>query len=433
MNRWDVVVVGGGVAGLAAAGCLVEAGRRVLLLEARSRLGGRVLSIIDQTSGHALDLGAEFIEGNPTELLRIIKRGGLTLLEIPERHIREHQGDKESFPDVEELVDRLLRGAAGRDVPVADLLREQRDRFSDREIAAITGYLEGFHGADLSRFGSAALAQNQAAEQADSEHLFRMEGGYQQIVEQLAAPLRSASAEVLTQAIVTRVRWSPGTVEVECLRGGRPIRFTARQAVVAVPLGSLKAKTEQTGALRIDPMPEGWTAALGALEMGLAHRIDFRFDAAWWMKHHQPAPVFVHGRDELFPVWWTASPPSIPFLTGWCGGPRAARLAGLTIEQLIPLGLRSASNVFGVPATKLAARLRAAYSYDWTSDPFSRGAYSYGGLGAIPARKLLRRSVRDTLFLTGEALADEGRNATVPGALQSGSQTAGALLQRAVA
>jgi monoamine oxidase len=433
MNHWDVVVIGGGVAGLAAAGRLVQAGRRVLVLEARFRLGGRVLSITDQPSGHAIELGAEFIEGSPTELLRIIRHAGLRLLEIPERHIREHRGDKKSFPDVEDLVDRLLRGATHRDVPVADLLREQRDRFSDREIEAITGYLEGFHGADLSRFGSAALAQNQAAEQADSEHLFRMEGGYQQIIEQLAAPLRTGTAEVLSEAIVTRVRWSPGNVEVECLRQGSPARFTARQAVVGVPLSSLKAKTDQTGALRIEPIPEGWTQALEALHMGLAHRIDFRFDTAWWMKRHRPAPVFVHGRDEWFPVWWTNSPPSIPYLTGWSGGPRAARLAGLTIEQLVPLGLRSASNVFGVPATTLAARLRAAYSYDWTSDPFSRGAYSYGGIGAIPARKLLRCSVSDTLFLTGEALADEGRNATVPGALQSGLQTAGSLLQRAVA
>jgi monoamine oxidase len=433
MNRCDVVVVGGGVAGLAAAGRLIEAGRRVLVLEARSRLGGRVLSIIDQPSGHALELGAEFIEGNPTELLQIIRQAGLRLLEIPERHLREQRGDKESFPDVEQLVDRLLRGATHRDVPVADLLREQQDRFSNREVETITGYLEGFHGADLSRFGSAALAQNQSAEQADSEHLFRIEGGYQQVVEQLAARLRTAAAEVLTEAIVTRVRWSPGQVEVECLQRGNPIRFTASQSVIAVPLSSLKAKVGQTGALRLEPLPEGWTGALAALDMGLAHRIDFRFDAAWWMKRHRPAPIFVHGRDELFPVWWTGSPPTIPFLTGWSGGPRAARLAGLTIEQLIPLALRSASNVFGLPATTLAARLHAAYSYDWTSDPFSRGAYSYGGVGAIPARKLLRCSVGDTLFLTGEALADEGRNATVPGALQSGLHTAGALLERAVA
>jgi monoamine oxidase len=433
MNRWDVVVVGGGVAGLAAARRLVQAGRSVLVLEARSRLGGRVLSIIDQPSGHALELGAEFIEGNPAELLQIIRDARLRLLEIPERHIREEQGDKQSFPDIEELVDRLLRGATRSDVPVTDLLREQRDRFSEREIEAITGYLEGFHGADLSRFGSAALVQNQAAEQADSEHLFRMEGGFQQVVEQLAAPLRAASAQVLTGVVVTRVRWRPANVEVECLQQESPIRFTAGQAIVAVPLSNLKAKTDQAGALRIEPIPEGWRGALDALHMGLAQRIDFRFDAAWWLKRHQPAPVFVHGRDELFPVWWTGSPPSIPFLTGWAGGPRAARLAGLPIEQLIPLALRSASKVFGIPATTLAARLRAAYSYDWTSDPFSRGAYSYGGVGAIPARKLLQCSVRNTLFLTGEALAGEGRNATVPGALQSGLQTAGSLLERAVA
>jgi monoamine oxidase len=433
MNRWDVVVVGGGVAGLAAATRLLEAGRQVLLLEARARLGGRVRSVIDQESGHTVELGAEFIEGSPAELLRIIRRAQLELLEIPERHEREHRGNKHRFPEVEALVDRLLEGAEHQDIPVAQLIRARRDRFSPVEIEAITSYLEGFHGANLERFGSGALAENQAAEKSDSEHLFRVGGGYQQIVEQLTPPLSAPSAQVLTETVVSRIRWHPGRVNLECSHRGSPMQFRARRAVVTVPLGSLKARAGDWGSLRLDPMPDGWASALGTLETGLAHRIDFRFDAPWWMKPNRPAPVFLHGKDETFPVWWTNSPPDIPFLTGWVGGPRAGYLRGRTIEQLIPLALRSASSIFGVPASTLASRLRAAYSYDWTSDPFSRGAYSYGGVGATAAKKVLRRPVLDTLYLSGEALAEDGRNATVPGALQSGLRSAGELLEPAVA
>ncbi|HEX5575565.1 MAG TPA: NAD(P)/FAD-dependent oxidoreductase [Gemmatimonadales bacterium] len=429
MKRYDVVVVGGGVAGLAAAGRIVAAGRSVILLEARSRLGGRVHTVIDRSSGHAVELGAEFIQGNPKELLAIVRDAGLELLEIEEWHGRSHDGDPQPFPDVVGLVSRLLEGVEpDHDVPVADILRAQRARFTAGEIDAMTAYLQGFHGADLERFGSAALRENQAAEEVDDGHMYRIAGGYGQLVSHLAAPLESSLAEVRTGTVVTHLHWYPGTVDVEARSASSHLRFSADRAVIAVPLCSLKSRPEEEGTVNFDPLPVGWRSAFSGLEMGLAHRIDLRFETAWWMRQHQ-RPMFVHGKNEPFPVWWTGSPPDPPFLTGWVGGPRAHALTGQKIEQLIPLALRSVSSIFGVPAQTLAGWLRAAHSYDWTSDPFSRGAYSYGGVHAAAARKALRQPVKNTLFLCGEALMDGGRNATVPGALSSGLEAATLTLQ----
>ena len=430
MKRWDVVVVGGGVAGLAAAKRLVDAGRSVLLLEARSRLGGRVHTITDPASGHAIELGAEFLQGSPTEFLEAVRDAGIDLIQLQERHQRIRHGDRHPFPDVEELVGRLLAGQPGhRDLPVAHLLREQRGRFSAREREAMVSYLQGFHGADLERFGSAALAENQAAEAADGETMSRIAGGYAGLVSYLATRLKLPSAEVKTGTVVRDLHWSPGTVEIEATSGGDRLHFTAQRALIAVPLTILKGHPEQEGTIRFHPTPIGWSSALAALEMGLAHRIDLRFEAAWWMEQSQHPPMFAHGANQPFPVWWTASPPDAPFLTGWVGGPPAGRLSGRTIEELIPLALRSASSVFGVPPERLAGQLRAAYSYDWTGDPFSQGAYSYGGIRAAAARTALRQPVKDTLFLSGEALVDEGRNATVPGAYTSGIHAAEAMLR----
>lgn len=427
----DVIVVGGGVAGLAAARRLAQAGRSVVLLEARSRLGGRVHTILDQPTGHAVELGAEFLQGRPEALLEIIQSAGLTLQEIPEWHERAREGRRRDFPNVESLVDRLLAcNPNRRDIPVAQLIRECTGKFRPDELEAMTSYLEGFHAADLDRFGTAALADNQAAEEEDAGHIARLAGGYGQVVQQLAHHLKSELVQIRIGAVVTRLEWKPGSVQVEARTAeGEALRFRAAQAVLAVPLTTLKASRSEEGALFPDPAPAGWLEALEHLEIGAAQHIVLRFESAWWMEQKEPPPVFLHGRGEPVPVWWTSSPPEVPYLTGWAGGPQALRLAGQTLKQLIPLALGSAARIFGREARELARELRAAYSHDWTSDPYARGAYSYGGVGAARARELLRRPVSGTLFLSGEALVDEGRNATVPGALSSGIRSAEALLQ----
>jgi monoamine oxidase len=430
--RSDVIVVGAGVAGLAAAGCLAEAGRKVSLLEARPYLGGRVHTVFDPDFRHPIELGAEFVQGEPKEFLRTIEAMGLELYEVPERHERARQGVERPFSDIEALVDRFLdlRTPDLEDVPVSQLIRERaKAHFTSVELETVTAYLESFHGADLDRFGTAALAENQAAQRVDGDRMFRVAGGYGALVSRLAARIESHHTDVHTETMVTRLRWQPGRVHVEARTGsGNLIEFTASQAILTLPLGTLKAGSASAAVL-LDPEPTGWDRALGILEMGVAHRIELQFETAWWIKRDRPTPSFVHGRGEAFPVWWTTTPPELPFLTGWAGGPRAKAVAGRSQEELTRLALQSASSIFGYAVEDLERRLRAAYTHDWSSDPFARGAYSYGGVGAAAARETLCTPVAGTLFLSGEAVAPPGRNATVPGALASGSQTAAALLE----
>ena len=164
------------------------------------------------------------------------------------------------------------------------------------------------------------------------------------------------------------------------------------------------------------------------LEMGAAHRVVLVFNTAWWMERSRPAPTFIHGDDEAFPVWWNASPSEVPLLTGWAGV-----LAGQPSPDCPTIRLWS-GHCPRRPASSagrlgfIGRQLRAAYSHDWSTDPFARGGYSYGGIGALPARKALIRPVENTLFLAGEAVALKGRNATVHGAIDSGLRAADDLL-----
>jgi monoamine oxidase len=425
--RSDVLVIGGGVAGLAAAVRLAEAGRRVTLLEARARLGGRVYTVLDPTDGHPIELGAEFVQGASTDLLQILHRARIPLRVVPEEHRRVTQPRTKRFPDVDSLAERLLESTLLRDIPVAQAIRQARTDFTSEEIEALTDYLEGFHTADLERFGTAGLAENQAAVDRDGPRVVRLEGGYGKLVSALEARLDPNLVRVQTETIVTGLRWKTGEVAVEARHpDGDTIELTGSQAVLTVPLGVLKA-------FNLDPLPTGWPEALGSLEMGVARRVDFRFDTAWWMELDLPPSTFVHGRGQPFPVWWTTEPPALPFLTGWVGGPPAQVMAGRTQDEVARLALQSAASIYGQTVSQLQSRVRAVYTHDWSSDPFSQGAYSYGGVGALAARETLRRPVAGTLFLAGEALAGDGVNATVSGALTSGLQAAAALLDVPVA
>lgn len=95
---------------------------------------------------------------------------------------------------------------------------------------------------------------------------------------------------------------------------------------------------------------------------------------------------------------------------------------------MLGAALESLGSVFRRDAAELRSRLRLAYTHDWSADPLSAGAYSYGGVGAIPAREALVQPVAGTLVLAGEAVAQKGRNGTVHGALASGRSAAHALL-----
>jgi monoamine oxidase len=431
--RCDVPVIGGGVAGLAAAVRLAEAGRQVTLLEARARLGGRIHTVLDPAQGHPIELGAEFVQGESADLLQTLQRARLAFQEVPEQHQQATPNSSKQFPDVDSLADRVLESTLPRlgDVPVAQAIRHLAPAdFTVDEVEALTAYLEGFHAADLERLGTASLAQNQAVVTTDGPRVVRLKGGYGKLVSALQEWLDPQRVRVQTETIVTGLRWRAGEVVIETRRpNGDTDELIGSQAILTLPLGVLKAGKEQEGSVDFDPVPADWPEALAALEMGMARRVDLGFDIAWWMEANRPPSTFIHGRGQPFPVWWTAAPPTQPFLTGWVGGPQAQVMVGRTQEEVAQLALQSVASIFGRPLTMLESRVRAVYTHDWSTDPFSRGAYSYGGVGAIAAREILRRPVAGTLFLAGEALAGNGVNATVSGALTSGLQAAAALLE----
>ncbi len=437
-NSYDCVVVGAGVAGLGAARALAEAGLRVVVLEARKRVGGRLLTV--DAGGEPVELGAEFIHGRPPELLSLLDEAGLAYYETAGESIQFENGTLQAgsagfFSLLAELSE------SGEDSTFDEFLAQRQPTEADARRAR--QYVEGFNAADAARIGTRGLARQQAAEDAiEGDRSSRLTRGYSGLAAYLRERVEAAGGSVLLGAAVTAVDWQPGRVAITTIcgeadtsslnifdqpNGDQTARadifgqtHTARAAVITIPLGVLQA-----GAVRFTPDPHVAFDAAQSLAMGAVQRLVLRFRSRFWADR-APHMRFLFSSDQTPSTWWTTSPHESGLLTGWLGGPRS--LAFADKEQLLRRGLRSLEGIFALTPGSLDAELLSWHAHDWQSDSFSRGAYSYVPKGAADASAVLATPVEGTLFFAGEHTDTTGHPGTVHGALRSGLRAAEQLL-----
>ena len=432
----DVIVIGAGAAGLAAANVLLDNGLDVLVLEARRRTGGRIETAALLPSGSPIELGAEFLHGVAAPIREIAREHDLRTIDISGQRFEHTTHGLRVARDYTARLDRVLGRLDAHRTPdrsFADAMRANRGslRASDRSLA--TRYVEGFEAADATLIGERWLAAARSSgRDARESRIGRLLDGYGALVDVLAQPL---GARVRLGAVVSEVRWRPGHVEVVSGgAGGRRRTEAARAALVTVPLGVLQAPAGAPGAIRFDPPAPALdrSAALGI--MGPVHRVIYRFSDPFWLEpafaRRLGAPPldrmsFLQSRRPLpFQVWWTTYPVTSPLLVAWRGGSHAARLAQQTTQTLEQLGLDSLASIFRMTPARLAARLVRAYYRDWLTDPFSRGAYAYARVGGARMPERLARPVSHTIWYAGEAAHTAASTGTVHGAIASGQRAA---------
>ena len=217
-----------------------------------------------------------------------------------------------------------------------------------------------------------------------------------------------------------------------CKSGKRS--FHARKLIVTLPLGLLQLPPDSPEAIRFKPDIPRKRIAANRLGSGPVVKALFKFREPFWedpagaravhVKEGLKKAVFLHGPDLPFPTWWTALPLRLSMLTAWAGGPKARALAGLPRAMLIDAALDSLGKLLHQSRARLRSMLAKAHVYDWLSDPYSRGAYSYITVGSKRARKVLAKPIQKTLFFAGEATDTSGQASTVAGALASGERAA---------
>ena len=421
-RRVDVLVIGAGAAGLAAARDLSQAGLSAIVVEARERIGGRVWTVHDRNSPLPIELGAEFVHGEAPETFVIIRAARLIVDELPDIHHRSGNGKLAPVRDFWGQVDEIrkdmakkLKRKTGGDLSVGQFL--ERANLPSGQRGMFTNFVEGYHAAPVHKISARSIAAgDEETDDESSSKQFRIVGGYDDVLHWLRAGPDPERVEVRLNTVATEVRWKRGNVVLKCTnRAGAALQpFHATAALITIPHAVLKAK-----ALLIQPeLKERETASAG-LEVGQVFKIVLRFRRAFW----EDSVNFVHAEDADVPVWWTALPARVPLITGWAGGPQAEVLLNEAGESRVERSLDALSKVLAAPRRVIDDLLDGWSMHDWRADPFSRGAYVYVGVGGNAAQKALAKPVEGTLFFAGEATAAE-QTGTVAGAIASGRRAA---------
>jgi monoamine oxidase len=415
----DVIVIGAGMAGLTAARALAEAGRKVLVIEAKDRIGGRIWT--QHIGDESIEMGAEFIHGRPPELWALIDEAGI---ETYERDGAQVCFEDESLNgcggEIDEMFDPLekLESFTGPDLTFAEYINGLQ--MPPEARASSIGYVEGFNAADHYQISVISLGVQQKAEEAiESIRSYHLRGGYDQLPAYLAQRLEENGGRVLLSSPVKEIRWQRDRVQVVTNSG----EFTAAQGVFTLPLAVL-----QNGNVTISPRPDAILQAAEQLRMGQARRFTLLFRERFWERLQPQAALkelsFLFSFSEMPPVWWTPHPEKSNTLTGWVGGPRSRALAKLDPKQLGQEACATLAKIFDVNVAEIRGLLQGCYSYDWCQDQYTLGAYSYVAAGGLDASRQMGKPIENTLFFAGEHTDVTGHWGTVHAAMRSGLRAA---------
>ncbi len=404
MSDAEVVVIGAGAAGLAAAGRLRSAGVAVRLLEARGRIGGRAFTrVID---GMPLDLGCGWLHSapeNPWAALAAARGVALDRTPAPwqgpavERNFSA-AAQKDFRAAVARFYDRLDAAAEQDDRPAADLL-EPGCRWNPL-IDAISTWANGV---ELDR-----LSTRDFGRYRDSGVNWRAVAGFGALVATQAAGL-----EITLDCPVTLIDHAGSRLRVASARGD----LVADAVVVAVPPTLIADET-----LRFQPALPDTVAAAAALPLGLADKLFLRVDTP----EDLPAETRLLGSpDRTATGSYHLRPFGRPLIEGYFGGRLARDLERDGEAAFVSFAREELANVLG---HAMRERLHLVAVSAWGLDPFARGSYSYARVGQVDARAVLARPVDERLFFAGEACSAYDFS-TAHGAYATGIAAAEAVLR----
>jgi monoamine oxidase len=414
-----IVIIGAGAAGLMAARELGRAGRKVTVLEARDRCGGRIHPLPAAEFGYPAEGGAEFVHGKAPVTHSLLREARLSLLPIEGAQWTVEDGklSREPQDPHEAQLQRALQELKD-DLTVAEFLRRY---FAGPEYGrlrhSIERLVEGYDAADPERASTLALRDEWMDGGRSTQA--RIAGGYGALIDFLTADCRNHAVAIHLGSAVSVIEAGNARGLVRCANGDA---YEYDAVVLTVPLPLLKE-------IVLPPAERERAAAAAHIGFGNVIKILLRFETRWWVdKRMDLTDLTFLLSDARIPVWWTQHPAEHPVLTGWFGGPKTEAMARLSEQELIEAGVGSLADIFGLVPKQLMERLVAARAINWAHDPLAGGAYSYATPETRAAQAVLSSIDGRAVYFSGEALYRGQETGTVEAALGCGLETARTLL-----
>lgn len=421
-----IVVIGAGMAGLGAARKLADAGKGVIIIEARDRIGGRLWTS-NKWADVPLDMGATWIHGdgaaNPVANLALKAGARTSTTSFDRNSVYLADGSRAANSEIER-IDSARR-------QIRQTLSNYQDQRVDQSLQQVVYQGMGYpdrSGAERERIDyllnttyeheSSGAAQDLSALWFDDDS--RFEGaerlfldGYNVLNQYLASGL-----EIRLNHVVSAIHYDQNGAIISTSRG----EVRASRVIVTLPLGVLQA-----GAVNFDPpLPEAKQQAIRSLGMGVLNKCYLRFERPFWdvdadwINYVPPPP-----RNGAWAEWLSLTRTTgKPVLLGFNAARFGSHIEAWSDTEIVADAMQTLRTMYGsaIPAPIDWQITR------WGSDPYARGAYSYNKLGATPAmRDDLASNVGSTLLFAGEA-TERKYFQTVHGAYLSGQRAANSIL-----
>jgi len=384
MSEVDVVVVGAGSAGLAAARALRAAGRSVTVLEAMTRIGGRAWTS-SETFGVPFDIGCAWLHAadrNP--YFPEAQQAGWTLyhhaMEVDHLWIGGREASAEeraAMLAADAELGRALETWTGDDDRVSSLIRHGAVR---RAAATFSGPMD--FGKDHDE-----ISVEDFREAADLDPNYFTREGFGALVARFGAVV-----PVDLGTPVHRIRWGGACVQVETPRGvvrARAVIVTASPAVLAFE------------EIHFDPvLPAGHVEAFFDLPMGMLTKIPVEISNT--RLGLQPFDDLLIERPAQHDVYFLAFPFDSDLMVGFVGGDFAWEMSAAGEAAAVDFVVDRLVGIFG---SDLRSHVGRSMMTNWGAERYVRGAYAAARPGRAAARRTLMEPVGDRIFFAGEHLA----------------------------
>jgi monoamine oxidase len=408
----DIVIIGAGAAGIAAARRVLAAKRSVVVIEASDRIGGRCVTDT-RLFGIPFDRGAHWIHTpdiNP--LVKLSKATGLDVYPAPpgqkirigRRYARESEA--EDFLSVLVRANRAIGEAARGKIDISCAQALPKDLGEWRSTVEFV--LGPFScGKDLSEVSAVDFSKSL---ERDKDAFCRQ--GFGTLLARLADGL-----PIRLSTLVKRIEtWQRGRVTVETAHG----TIVGRAAIVTASTNVLAADK-----IRFDPeLPKRCVDAINRLRLGSYDHVILEVTGAPFGP--QGDDLIYEKSDNARTAAMLANVSGAQLCMVEVGGKFGRELAGKGEQAMVEFTLDWLGNLYGA---EIRRSVRKVYATRWSEEPFVLGAFSAASPGGQPARAVLMEPIRDRIWFAGEAV-HETLWGTVGGAWQSGERAAEAAMRK---